>query len=380
MATDINDLLETATADQIKTSIYALLVDLGVTTTSWQPGAVVRTIIVVLSTLLAGYFALVNTIAKSGFLDYAVGGWLTLLASLVYAVERVEATFATGSVTLNNAGGGLYTFGPGEFVCKASALEKTYTNTASFTLDPLETGLVVPIIAQEIGSASTASPAQIDTLVTVMTDVTVSNALAVTGVDAETDESLRERCRDSLGALSPNGPKSAYEYIATTPELVGGVIINRVKVLPPPGDNTLTVVIAGPNGAVSGGDVTAVQTGIDANATPEIGTVVVQSATNLALTFVVTLWVSAASALSPSAWQTMAKDALVAWVKTLPIGGVDLGSGGKVLFRQAIGVLENIDQYVLQASLTPESDTSLTSTQVATLVAGDVTVTVNVVS
>ncbi len=381
MAVDIESLLVVPTEDEIKESIYSTLTSIGIVTTSWQPGAVTRTIIAVLAKLLVGWFTLVSTIAKSGFLDTAVGGWLTLLADLVYGVDRVEATFATGEVTFDNNSGSLYgPFDPDEFIVKSSALDKTYVNTATFTLNPGQQNVMVAIRAQEQGAASTAAPGQIDTLVTSLAGVTVTNELSVVGVDAETDATLRERCRDALGALSPNGPKSAYEYVATTPSLNGGITITRVKVLPPPGDGTVTVVIAGPDGAVSGGSVTAVQAGIDANVVPEIGTAIVVSATNVALTYSVTLYVKSGSGKSVSDWQTLAKNSLVDWVKTLPIGGIDLGSGGKVLYRAAIGVLEGMDPYVIQAVLASEVDQALTSTQVATLQASDVTVSVTVIT
>lgn len=383
MALGIDDLLKPSTTDEIKAQIYQLLEGLGVSTTSWLAGAPTRTVIAVVSAVLSGFTNLAVTIARSGFLDTAEGGWLTLLALLVYNVTRVEATFATGEVTLDNTAGGVFSFGAGEVIFKNTATSKTYVNVAPFTLGALETGKVVAVVAQELGTDSNAAPGQIDALVTTLTGVTVTNALAVVGVDAELDPDLRQRCRDSLGALSPNGPRAAYEYVAKTPELNGGVAVTRVKRLTPPGDGTLTIVIAGPAGPVGGATVALVQTGIDEHATPEVVTATVADSVAKPFTRNVTLHVSAAAGLTTTDWQTLAKAALADYVAQLAIGGLVLppATSGVVPWRALVGELEAIEidevrGYVLHASLDTEADVALLENEVATLDTGTVTVTV----
>src|SRR3989304_1758463 len=76
------------TVDEIKTAIYAALAPNGAATTTWKPGAVVRTIITGVAIVLAGFSRLQAAIAKSGFLGLAEGDWLTLVAFYVYDVTR----------------------------------------------------------------------------------------------------------------------------------------------------------------------------------------------------------------------------------------------------------------------------------------------------
>lgn len=373
----IDDLLTAATPAEVLATLYELLEDLDLPTTTWESGDPLRTVLAVLAQVLGGYSTLQVVMVKSGFLDEAEQGWLTLIAREVYGVERIEATSASTDVTLTNAGGGVYSFDPGELVVKNSTTGATYVNTAIVSLGASTTLTGVNVQAQDVGSAGNAAIGQIDTLVTQLTDVTVTNPDQAAGTDEETDPALRDRCRLRLGALSPNGPARAYEYVALTPELNGGVAVTRVRVLPPPGDGTVTIVIAGAAGTISGGDVALVQAGIDEWATPSSVDATVQSATGIALSPTVDIYVDTAAGMSDPEWTTAVENALLAWVPTLPIGGVDLGAGGIVSYRAMIGVLENINQYVLEARVTPASDTPLDANEVATLDQGDITVVVH---
>ena len=88
----------------------------GTKTTNWKPGAVVRTIVAVLAFVLAAFSVLTSLLAKSGFLELSSGAWLTLVARYVYGVERDTGSFATGFVTLDNAGGGVYSGDPDDLL------------------------------------------------------------------------------------------------------------------------------------------------------------------------------------------------------------------------------------------------------------------------
>src|SRR3990172_50200 len=204
------------TVDEIKTAIYAALAANGAATTTWKPGAVVRTIITGVAIVLAGFSRLQAAIAKSGFLELAEGDWLTLVALYVYGVDRDTGSFATGNVTLDNAGGGVYSGDPGDLVVMNPTTLQTYTNTAAYSIDALETGVIVPVQAVLLGADGTSTPGTITAVVTPLSGVTVTNAAAVVGSDAELDPALRIRCREKTGMLSPNGPRDAYAYVAKT--------------------------------------------------------------------------------------------------------------------------------------------------------------------
>lgn len=384
----VDQLLTPLTEAQVKTKLYDLAAALGLPTTSWFAGAPTRTLIAILSAIYGAFLApLIVTITKSGFLDDAEGGWLTLLASSVYGVTRRDATFAAGSVTLDNAGGGVYPFEIGECVFKNSTTDATYINTEAFTLGALEVGKVVAVRAQDIGSAGNAAATEIDALVTTLEGVTVSNADDLAGVDEESDPDLRQRCRDKLGALSPDGPAAAYRYVALTPELNGGASVTRAKVLPATGDYTVTVALADATGAASAPDIALVQAGLDEWATPDNTVATAQACAETPFTVTMQVHVNAAAGLTDGEWQDLIAAEVVAWVRALPIGGIELIPGvGAIPWRTLVGLVERIrptatsPYWVLHATLNSEADFALNDDAVATIDLVDVTVTITQVT
>jgi len=202
----VDDLLTPLTRADVEGSIYSVAARLGLSTSTWKPGAVVRTMVTATSVVLAALSRVQVDIAKSGFVDLAEVGWLTLLARYVYGVERITETFATGTVQLNNDGGGVYALDPFDLVVANSATGKAYRNTEAVALGAGQVGLDVSVIAAEAGAASSATPGQLSVLTTALPGVTVDNAVGLTGLDNERDSALRARCKERLGALSPMGP------------------------------------------------------------------------------------------------------------------------------------------------------------------------------
>jgi hypothetical protein len=93
----LDELTTPLTTDQVKARIYATLASVGVSTTSWKPGAVVRTMIAACAIVMAALSELTANIARSGFLELAEDKWLALVAHHVYGVDKVYATFAARS-------------------------------------------------------------------------------------------------------------------------------------------------------------------------------------------------------------------------------------------------------------------------------------------
>ncbi|HKU42874.1 MAG TPA: baseplate J/gp47 family protein, partial [Polyangiales bacterium] len=110
-------------------------------------------------------------IARSGFLELAEGDWLTLVARHVYGVEREQATFAAGEVTLTNSGGGSFTLDADDLVVWNPTIKKSFRNPAGFTLGPAD-DITIPIVAIEAGTASTSSPGAITEIETTLLGVT----------------------------------------------------------------------------------------------------------------------------------------------------------------------------------------------------------------
>lgn len=368
-------LLNPPSEEQFKKKLYDVAAALGLPVTSWVVGAPTRTIIAIVAKAYGAFVVpiLVHAV-KSGFLDDAEGDFLTLLAKKVYDVDRRIATRATTTVLVSNAMGGDYDFDVGDVVFRNSTTDVTYRNKAAFSVTPLQQNVPVDVEADVLGSAGNAAPGEIDELVTTALGLSVTNPSSAVAIDEETDTELRERCRDSLGALSPNGPADAYRFVALTQELNGGANVNRVKVLPAPGDSTVTVVVASPGGAPTNTDHDLVEAALLEHAVPETVTLNLQDATATPLSFDITLHVLAAAGLTDEQWEAVVTDTLVDWVNDLPIGGLELTPGsGFVFWRSVIGVIERIQlttngpYYVLHAELGSETDTPIGQTEVATL-------------
>lgn len=338
--TTLSELTTPLTVEQVRAAIYAACEARGIQTSTWKPGAVVRTIIAGASVVLAAASRLQAAIANGGFLDLAEGDWLTLLARHVYGVERSVGTFAAGEVTLTNAGGGVYSGAAGDLVFSCSAGDaagKTYRNTAAYSLAALGT-TTIPIEAVELGSDSTAGAGEIDTLETALIGVTCSNAAALVGTDTETDEALRQRCRDKLGALSPNGPKDAYAYVARTTEDADGQTlgVTRTRTVAD-GAGGIAVYVASAGGTVTTPNVALIQAAVNELAEPLAVTATVVSAVPVTIAVTYELWVRESIGLTTLQIETAIADAIDELFAQAPIGG-DLISGELTgrMYKQAI--------------------------------------------
>lgn len=135
-------------------------------TTSWQPGAVVRTVMAIMAVELSKGDSAVALQAQGGFLDFAATGfvtvtdidgstttiavspdpsipgqnpnanptWLDVLASSVYNVTRTPGSAATNPLWLvNTTGASFGTFAPGTFHAGNNITGATYTAQNAFT-------------------------------------------------------------------------------------------------------------------------------------------------------------------------------------------------------------------------------------------------------
>lgn len=378
----IEELLTSSTEDEILDGFLSSLESMGIPARSWRKGGTARSILVIVAALYAAFTVLMVTIAQAGFLPTAVGGWLTILARYVYGVERITARYATGTVTLTNVGGGVYTYAAGAFIVVNSTTGKSYANVSGFTLNAGPTSLDVDVQALELGSASNSPPTKIDALNTALTGVSVSNAAAVIGQDEENDEDLRGRCRDALGALSPNGPRGAYRYAISVATLAGGAPtnVNRARISPFSSTGRVDIVLASASGAVTSDDITAVLDSIETIARPDTDTVSVVSATTIPDTRTLTIWAKKTKGIDAAAIQTAADNALIFFIEHYPIGGrTKIGDTQGYLFVKSIEEaadaaydgISDADRSALQTVWLVEctgTDLPLSSTQVATLV------------
>ncbi len=386
---DLTELTTPLTVAEVEAAIYAALAAKGVTTTSWKPGAVARTIITGAAIVLAAFSSLQAEIAKSGFLELSVGDWLTLVAKFVYDVDRDTGTFASGDVTLDNAGGGLFMVARGDLVVLNTTKEKTYRNTAAFVLNAFQTGLLVPVQAEEIGSDSTATAGQIDALVTVLTDVSVTNAAALIGDDPETDEELIVRALAKTGVLSPNGPSDAYRFLALSATKDDGTSANVTRVkTDADGEGNVTVTVANASGTLTGsiGDTTtdlgAVDEAIQTQAVPLAVTATTQASTAQVIAITYEVWVKSTIGLTATELGDNIDLALTNYLATSPIGGFEKVAGSGFVFVDALeGVIAGqiTDSLLIDVEVTvPAADTLVVS--LFAPVAGTLTRTINLVT
>lgn len=378
---------------ETKTAIYdrgiAVAQSLGLPVTSWQPGDPTRSLYHYLAEILEALEDICVTYISAGFLDWAVeraeetgdSRLLVLLAKQVYDVDAIEATYAETTVTLTNNGGGNYDIEAGDLTFLNTSTGKTYRNVDGGTLTPgPATTLSLTVVADEAGSDSNAAPAEIDDLVTTLLEVTVSNPTAAVGVDAEEPAALAERCRLKLGALSPNGPRDAYNYVARTPELTGTSNVTRSRSIGDSATGDVALYLAGPDGAVAGGDVTLVEAAITKYATPLCITPTVQSASNVAIAVTYQIWLYNSVNKTTGEVQAAISAALLELFRARPIGGdVIAPASGKIYQSLILAAIRGVfPEHTFRVSVAaPAGDTTLTTSQVATL--GTVTPTVTFV-
>jgi uncharacterized phage protein gp47/JayE len=219
-------------------------------------------------------------------------------------------------------------------------------------------------------------------MVSTFLGVTCSNDVALSGLDAEEDEALRDRCRDSLAALSIGGPSRAYEYYAKSATYPDGtpVGITRVLVMPATGDGHVDVYIAGPSGAVTAEAVAAVQASFDANVTPYGFSAIAISATNLSIAAGSEIWLPASLSVTTEAAKLIVLTALQDYVQSVPIGGVVIPpSSGQVYASMLLGEVANAIPGTLKAQIFT-SDIIVSTGQVPIWTGSTASVTVHQVS
>jgi len=317
----LDELTTPLTRQEVESSIYTVLSRLGVNTTSWKPGAVVRTMIVGVSAVFAAYTDLMALIARSGFLALSAGDWLTLVAFHVYGIERRAATYASGNLTLTNSGGGLYILDAGDLIVRNSLSGATYRNTGPVTLTPSSV-VVTGIVATEPGTDGNAAAHVINTLVTTLLGVTCDNGAALNGTDTEPDATLRQRCSEMLGALSPMGPWDAYSSAlrnATDPT-GRNLDITRVSLVPD-GYGQIDVYCATSTGTLPVTDVPYADAAIQLNAVPQAVTAIVHPAVEHIIATTFTVYAYNTSGMTVAEFETAIRAAVTAFIIAQPVGG-----------------------------------------------------------
>ena len=358
----VADLLTVRTRAQIEASILSTLGSRGFPTTSWQSGAVPRALIRASSTVLEHLYGLVGSVGAAAFLASSSGAWLTLHAASRFDVSRVPSTFARHALTLHNATPNPRTITPGQLlVTTAGGRQFRSTNTANIIV-PGGSTAPVEVRCEVAGAVGNTPPAVLVTPAYAGLTFTYG-ALSLSGEDEESDAALRARCLAKWSTLGRGANTDAYVYMATTAP--AAPTIPRAAVVPGAGDGTLTVYIAQSSGAATGGQVSAVQSYINARCP-------VTDAPTVLAAGVVTVNVTAAVEFESSTYNTSdaratIEDALGVVLNGQPMGrDVDIGALYAAIRGAAAGVLD-VDISV------PASDTAVGVSQIS--VAGTLSLT-----
>lgn len=328
------------TVAEVTAAIYAALASEGVNVTIWTAGAPLRTLIAGLAIVLAAFSSLQAALAKMSFLALARGSWLTLVAFYVYGVTRDPGSFATGSLTLTNGAGGVFAYDP--FTVTFSNGSKTYKNVTAIVLASMG-AQTITIQATELGSGSSAGAATITTLVTPMPGVTCSNAAALVGTDEESDETLRLRCSEKLGTLSPNGARDAYAFVARSAVRADGssIGVTRVRTIAD-GIGGIDAYFATASGGITGtvGDLSTdlgiIDDDLQTQVVPLAITLRSDTATAQEIVCTYELWIPSTNTQTDDEVKADVDTALAAFLASRPIGGDEITPPDGYVYTSAL--------------------------------------------
>lgn len=367
----LEDLIKVVTPTEAMTTLEGLLSTLGWDSSKFRKGGAFRVLMRAQSMTFSGLSELMVAAIRSGYLDLAEGGWLTLLARYVFGVHRRAAQPASGEVTFTNSGGG--SFDPGDYPVGSVRLYSSRTKKKYFNAEPLDLAAMstatFDVVAVEVGADSNASAGDIDSSETSLLGVTVSNAEAVVGLDEESDEDLRSACRAKLASISGLGPRGAYEWAVREAKRLDGTptAINRVFVPEGSWNAVVNVIMAAASGAPIAGDVTAATESIESVARPSGIKVQPLAAVETPFDRLVTIWVQRTNGLDLDAIRTKAGQAIGAGLSTYQIGGIRKPSADQgALYTDYVKGLCKVHPSVFDVDLSNETDVILATNAVPT--------------
>jgi hypothetical protein len=367
MSVTLAGLLIRETKEAIYAKALSVATALGLPVTTWQPGDPTRSLYHIEAELHEQLEGVGANYAASGFLDYATGDWLKLLANQLFGVDVAPATYAATNVVLTNAGGGLYVIDPFDLIFKNSATGKLYRNSSGGTLQP-GGALTIAVVAEDAGAIGGAAAGEIDSLVTTLNQVSCTNPTAAFGIEEQDESVTVQQCRDKLGALSPNGPKEAYRYVARNQKLTGTSAVTRVRTYPNSTNGNVNVYLAGPGGGILAPDLALVNAAIQKWATPLCITSNVLAATNVIVP--VTYSVTVYRSVNKTTLQIKSdiQNALAQMFSTREIGGDVTFGSGKIHTSLIESVIRGVYPQIFEATLVlPFANVPLSPGQVAVL-------------
>lgn len=342
--TPLPSLLTSPTPASVRSSLVSGLVGLGIRADLWKQGGTFSTILTVISTLFAGFANTLTNAIAAGFLGYASGPWLVLLAYYVFGVIATPATYAAGPITLMNSGGGIYSYATGTFVIQNPITGQTYVNQAPFTIGA-NTSISTNFQAQVAGSVATSAAGQINAIVTQALGLSCTNPAPLLGQNADTDPQIVAKCQAARAGRSALGPQGAYLNAVLTAINASGnpVNINRISVVNT-SDMAVTVYCASPQGVPTAEDLAAVSANVLAIAQPMQVTASVVACTPVTYSPILTAWCTPGGPIA-SVVEEECQAAILLYVSLYPISGLPRppDSQGYLYWSATVGVIKSAE-------------------------------------
>jgi hypothetical protein len=207
MPTALSSLLTTQTQEQVFGTLLSVYQAYGFPTQNWQPGGVERTRLNAFATVIVDAITnVIPTLAAGGFVGYATGDWLRLLAEQLYNIAYNQASYTVGSITLTNASSTAYTIAAGDLTAVFGASGNRYINTTGGILAASPGTLTLTFRSEFPGAAyNDASNSGALSLVSPLPGVTLTNPA--------TDYSTVAQVGAGTGTLTLGGSPTGFHSV-----------------------------------------------------------------------------------------------------------------------------------------------------------------------
>lgn len=322
------------THEEARAELLETLEGAGFQGTSWQEGDPALFGVELGAALMARLSAYAVFLRDNALNDTAKREGLTRLSRSRFGNERNPALATQRKLTLTCAAGeGPHTIGLGDLVA-TDADGHTFRNIEGldivYPITLASGGTVTLLFEAEIaGAAHNVANGNVNALVTTLAGVTISaDVLYRAGQDEESDERLRARNASKVATRALEPIRDTIENLAL--EAAPAVTAVGIDDGNPRGAGTFDVYLAGDLATATQEDVDAVQAALDArvfgdtSGDPNTRPGYAVAATPLALDITATVYYS--PAFEAAAVQAGVEAALLAFVRSIPLGGFDYSS------------------------------------------------------
>ncbi len=251
----LNKLIPLPDEDDLEDEIKSELNSEGFKITNFRSGGIFRTIIRIFIKIYVELLKLSRTILKNSTVGSSEGPWVDLRAA-DFSKIRKAAQRTKGQLTLSRAAAGTQITIPKGYIFKtepdSSGRELRYVNLETKIMLGSETSISITVEAESPGAEYNVPSGQIvKSLIHIEGIETITNTedwIISEGSDEETDESLKQRTKNSWAELSGTPIRDKYK---NTAESIPGVLVAEVDDQHPRGQGTIDISIISPTGTAS---------------------------------------------------------------------------------------------------------------------------------